>query len=296
MNIQNNKFIGVAMKKIFFSINIFLLFLTLILGCGKEEKQIEGSPASEDVAYKPTKDIEIQQYNLEERKKLASSKTPCDTLSLMEYVLNNYEEGTYLVDEDKISTYIIPKSAVIYERSGDTYIFGVVAKSKEGERLIEVKNIVGYDASFIDLDSTELGTAFFYLTLFKCNGDNTFDRVWEALIPNHGGFNKITKEMWRGKNIPYIKANFHYGQGVGHFAYNYFLVDGLLSQPHLLLTYEGINFKRTMTDANGDKYPDYIEYMYLDTGNKIEVVDTVTFIWKDTVYVNTRNPKQTRPF
>ncbi|GAB6283236.1 MAG: hypothetical protein STSR0008_19960 [Ignavibacterium sp.] len=287
------------MKKIYLFLTIFLLFLTLLFGCGKEEeqKQIEGAPGSDEVAYQPTKDIEIQQYNLEERKKLATNRTPCDTLSLMEFVLNNYEEGTYLVDEDKVYTYNIPKSAVIYDRaSGETYIFGVVAKSKKGERLIEVKNIVGYDASFIDLDSTELGTAFFYLTLFKCNGDNTFERVWEALIPNHGGFNKISKEAWRAKNIPYVKANFHYGQGVGHFDYNYFFIDGMLSQPHLLLTYEGINFKRTMTDANGDKYPDYIEYMYLDTGNKIEVIDTVTFIWKDTCYVNTRNPKQTRPF
>lgn len=68
----------------------------------------------------------------------------------------------------------------------------------------------------------------------------------------------------------------------------------MLKKPHLLLTYEGINFKRIMTDANGDKYPDYIEFKYLDTGDKITILDSVTFIWKDTCYINIRNPKQFR--
>ena len=75
-------------------------------------------------------------------------------------------------------------------KTGD-FVFGVIARSKPGERLIEVKNIVGYDQSFIDLDSTELGTAFFYLVLFKCE-NSSFNVVWESPIPSHGGFNFLS--------------------------------------------------------------------------------------------------------
>lgn len=290
------------MKKIF---SIFVLLAGLysfsLTGCGDKVDKEQGAGDTEadnyDVSRDTKRDMSIQEYNIAERKKLTTTRFACDTIALMEYVLASYPEGTYLVDFDRTFTYNIPRSAVIYQKDKDgQFVFGVIAKSWSNDhRLIEMKNIVGYDASYIDLDSTELGTAFFYLTLFKANTSaNTFDTIWESGIPSHGGFNNLTLEKWDKKKIPYIRANFHYAQGIGHFDYNFFFVDGILQKPHLLLTYEGINFKRIMTDANGDKYPDYIEFKYLDTGERVTILDSVTFIWKDTCYINTRNPKQFR--
>jgi hypothetical protein len=273
---------------------LILLFSLLLLSCTeKNEKWKEEQSGIEDVALNPEKDAAIQQSNLEHKKKFLGQRSPCDTLSLIDFVLNNYPKGTYLVESDKTVTYNIPKPAVVY--FDKNYILCVIAKSKEGERLIEVKNIVGYDQSFIDLDSTELGTAFFFLTLLECyNG--SFQRIWESPIPSHGGFNNMKLEKWQSKNIQYIKVNFHYAQGTGHIDYNYFLVDGITNPPHLMMTYEGIDFKRTITNLNDDSYPDYLEYLYYDLGNRVYPKDSIVFVW-DTVknvYVNTRNSKQTR--
>ena len=266
----------------------------LFLSCTDEnEKWKREQTGIEDVALNPEKDAEIQQSNLEHKKKFSTQRTPCDTLSLMDFVLNNYPKGTYLVESDKTVTYNIPKPAVIYfDRN---YILCVIAKSKEGERLIEVKNIVGYDQSFIDLDSTELGTAFFFLTLFECK-DGSIQRIWESPVPSHGGFNNIKLEKWKSKNIQYVKVNFHYAQGTGHIDYNYFLVDGITKPPHLIMTYAGINFKRTIENLNDDLYPDYYEYLYYDLGNRVYPKDSIGFVWNPVknVYVNTRNNKQTR--
>jgi len=163
--------------------------------------------------------------------------------------------------------------------------------------LIEVKNIVGYDQSFIDLDSTELGTAFFYLVLFKCE-NSSFRVVWESPIPSHGGFNYITLLKWDYNSTKYIKVNFHYAQGIGNISYNYFLINGLEKSPHLLMTYEGINFKRTIVNVNGDRYPDYYEHIYYDDGTNIIHGDSIPFVWnqKDSVYQNLLNKKHTRPY
>ncbi|MEO8399923.1 MAG: hypothetical protein ABI550_08945 [Ignavibacteriaceae bacterium] len=283
-------------------IQIFLSLLILLfsfLGCGKDQNKLEDKSDEDSlrIEYSPSKDGEIQRFNLEVKRKQASIRFECDTISLIEYVLDNYPKGTYLVDFDKTFTYNIPQSAVIYYNNDKSYIFGIIAKSRQGERLIETKNIVGYDQSFIDLDSTELGTAFFYICLFHCNNGN-FNTIWEAPIPSHGGFNSLSFQMWNYKNTPFLKVDFHYAQGVGHIDYNYFLVDGLTSQPHLLMTYEGINFKRTIANINNDKYPDYYEYVYYDSADKIKEVDSVAFTWnaKDSVYVNSRNKRQTRPY
>ena len=275
--------------------------------CGTETPQettgeILPGGTEQDVAYQPEKDEDIQRYNLEMRKRLATVRTPCDTLNLAETIINYYPKGTYLIDFDKRSTFSVPQYAVIYQNrpGGGKNIFSWVTTSRLGfidrDRLVEPKNLIGYDASFIDLDSTALGTAFMYLFLFECDGEGNFTEIWRAPAPSHGGFNKITMENWRAKNIPFIRANFHYGQGVGHINYNYFLIDGTDKQPHLLMTYEGINFKRSITDANGDRYPDYIEYVYIDDGQRVQQIDSVTFIWQDSLYVNTRNPRQTRLF
>jgi len=284
--------------KRYLNISLAILVAALFFSCSDSGKE-EGSEIdyNEKVEHIPQKDFEIQKYNIELKKKQSSNRTECDTIALLEYVLNNYPEGTYVVEVDKKLTYDIPRSAVIYYNDAGEYIFTVIAKSKPGERLIEPKNIVGYDQSFIDLDSTKLGTAFFYLTLFKCN-DGKFQMIWEAPIPSHGGFNNFFLSRWNYRGTKFIKVNFHYGSGVGHIDYNYFLVDGLTVKPHLLMTYKGINFERTIANVNNDKFPDYYEHIFYDTGDKVFSRDSVAFIWreKDSVYVNTKNSRQVRPY
>lgn len=302
MNFRNDKFTfllikiwGMFMKKLFvFSL---LLFASLALySCGEGGKDQEQS--QEEVAYSPSKDSEIQQYNIDQKRKQSKDRTPYDTIALAEYILQSFPAGSYLTEFDRTFTYNVPKAAVIYlDRDGNKYALAVVAKSKPGERLIELKNVIGYDASFIDYDSTKLGTTFFYLDCFKC-ANETFEVLWEAPIPSHGGFNWATMDNWKDKNIPYTKINFHYGSGIGHIDYNFFYIYGLTVRPHLLMTYEGINFKRTMANINGDRYPDYYEWVYYDLGNKVYSNDTVGFVWviKDSLYVNTRNKRQTKPY
>jgi hypothetical protein len=269
--------------------------LILSPACSDDVKKEETQKEEKEVAYSPEKDAEIQRRNLELQKKQAVNRYPCDTLALKEFILNTFPEGTYLADFDKTVTYDIPKPAVIY--LGEGYTLAVITKSGVDERLIEMKNVVGYDQSFIDLDSTELGTPFFYLTLLECS-KNTFNLVWEAPIPSHGGFNNISVSNWNYNNTQFVKVNFHYGRGIGHINYNYFLIDGLTKLPHLLMTYEGINFKRTITNYNDDDFPDYYEYLYYDTGDRVYVKDSVAFKWdlNKKVYVNTRNSKQTRQY
>ena len=205
-----------------------LVFIALaFISCGKEEtKTEEVGGGGEDVAYSPTKDEEIQRYNLQQARDLSSSRAPCDTLSLVEYVIDHYPPGTYLVDFDKTFTYNVPKPAVHYYNQGGNYVFGIIVKSGPDHRLVESKNVVGYDQSFIDLDSTELGTAFFYLVLFQCTGDQ-FNVVWEAPIPNHGGFNRFYMENWNYNGTTYIRCDFHDARGIGHIDYNYFFINGI---------------------------------------------------------------------
>jgi hypothetical protein len=277
---------------------IILAFLAIGLYSCANKKEDNKNTESQQVENSPQKDADIQRYNLEERKKNTPNRTPGDTIAITEYVLNNYPEGTYLINFDKTLTYNIPQPALIYSKQGDNiFAFGVVARSKPGERLIETKNIIGYDQSYIDLDSTKLGTAFFYLCLFKCT-NNQISTIWEAPIPSHGGFNKISMQKWDYNGCPYIEINFHYAQGVGNINYNYFLTNGLMSFPHLLMTYNGINFRRTIYNYNNDKYPDYLEYLYIDTGEKVIARDSIPFVWsvRDSLYINTRNKKQTRPY
>ena len=274
----------------------FISLTVVFTSCGKKEEENK-SAESQQVEYSPQKDEDIQRYNLEVRKKTAKTRTPSDTIAVIEYVLNNYPSGTYLVDFDKTLTYNVPQPALIYFNQGGTYIFGVIARSKPGERLIESKNIIGYDQSYIDLDSTKLGTAFFYLCLFQCVNDQ-LSTVWEAPIPSHGGFNRFFMTKWDFNGCPYIDVNFHYAQGVGHIDYNYFFVNGITAFPHLLMTYKGINFERTIANVNNDKYPDYFEYPFVDLGDRLIKRNPVPFVWsvEDSLYVNTLNKKQTRPY
>lgn len=272
-----------------------LVLLSLLLAsCGGNKKQAEDSG---DAAYSPEKDLSLQSYNLEVNKDQAAGRNPYDTLALREYIMNNYPAGSYLVQFDRSNAFNVPKYAVIYHHADAQYIFAIVAKSKTGERLIETKNIIGYNSSFVNLDSTKLGTAFFYLTLFECV-DNSFQFVWEKQIPIHGGFNRMTLNIWRAKGIPYVCCDYEDGIIVGHRDYNLFLVNGLKSPPHLLETYEGLSRRRTMTNLNNDMYPDYYEYYFYNLDRKIASGDSVGFVWntKSNLYVNTRNSKQTRPY
>lgn len=278
---------------------IILLILLLLLSCTKkEDAEKRGLNYNNQAAYDSQKDAEIQQYNLGIRKQQTKVRYPCDTISVMEYVFDNYAPGTYLLDFDRTTTYNIPNPAIIYyTEKNQRYVFAVIASSRPGERLIEPSNIIGYDQSYIDLDSTKLGTPFIYLVLFKCQG-NDLVKIWEAPIPSHGGFNNFSLKTWSYNNTPYIESKFHYAQGVGHINYNYFLVNGINNYPHLLMTYEGTHFKRTLASVNNDKYPDYYEHIFYNLSDKIYSKDSVAFVWsvKDSVYINTQNSKQTRPY
>lgn len=278
---------------------ILLIILFFLLSCNSNHKeQSKQLNYYDQAALDPNKDIEIQKYNIELKKKQTKVRFPCDTISVMEYVLNNFPAGTYLLEFDRTTKYNIPKPALIYYNElNRRYIFAMVAFSKPGERLIEPANIIGYDQSNIDLDSTKLGTPFIYLILFECNGDQ-LSEVWEAPVPSHGGFNKFTLRKWKYNQTPYVEVRFHYAQGVGHINYNYFMIDNIRKEPLLLMTYEGTNFKRVLANVNNDKYPDYFEHIFYNLDNKIYSKDSVAFIYnaKDSLYVNTRDPRQTRPY
>jgi hypothetical protein len=280
-------------------LKITAVLLALLFGltyCGGGS---ESGTAGDKPETSPTKERQIRSYNLEVQKEQAKHRRPCDAIALKQYILDNYPEGTYLVEFDKTYTYSLPKPAVLdYKTGGKHYVFAVIAKSKEGERFIETKNIVGYESSFINLDSTKLGTAFFYLTCFKCSKDGEFNRLWEAEVPIHGGFNSMTIHRWKAKNILYVDLDFEDGIISGHRDFNYFFIDGIEKKPHLLETYEGIAFKRTMANVNNDRYPDYYEYRFMDTVTYVKLIDSIPFYW-DTVknlYVTKYNRRWWRKY
>lgn len=279
---------------------IILLILLLLLSCEHKIKPENNKVNyNEQAAFNQNKDAEIQRYNLELKKKESTNRFFCDTIAVLEYVFDNYPSGTYLLEFDKTTTYDIPKPAIIYftDKDGSKFVFTMIATSRAGERLIEPANLVGYDQSFIDLDSTKLGTPFLYLVLFECSGENLI-KHWEAPIPSHGGFNNITLKKWGYNGTNFIESNFHYAQGIGHINYNYFLIDNIRKFPHLLMTYEGTSLKRTLANINNDKFPDYYEYVIYNLKDKVFSKDSVAFKWseKDTLYINTNNSKQTRPY
>lgn len=281
--------------KLYKAIIAFLLFGLLLISC--KPKVVGG-----DAATSAAKDESVREYNLDIQKEQTENRFPCDTISLKEYVMDNYDPGTYLVEFDKTYTYSVPKSAVIYFRDTSNYILAVIAKSKPSERHVETKNIVGYESSFINLDSTKLGTAFFWLTLFECK-DGTFNRVWESEIPMHGGFNRMSIKLWKPKNVKYVELNYEDGIISGHRNFNYFMVDGWRNPPHLLETYEGIVHKRILANVNNDKYPDYYEYrftsgQYLDSLVQIRILDSIPFYWstKRQLYITDKSSRWFRRY
>lgn len=284
------------------SMKLFNLFFTFILGLILISACTSGSDQSGDAATSQAKDEELRQYNLDIQKEQTKNRFPCDTIALKEYIISNYEAGTYLVEFDKTFTYNIPKSAVIYFQDKANYILAVIAKSKPGERNIEAKNVIGFESSFINLDSTKLGTAFFWLTLFECK-DGGFNRIWESEVPIHGGFNKMSIKTWKPKNTKYVELNYEDGIISGHRNYNFFMVDGWRNPPHLMETYVGLTHKRTMTNVNNDKYPDYWEYRFTSTSwadslASIRVLDSIPFYWstKRNLYITDKNSRWFRKY
>jgi hypothetical protein len=273
----------------------FSLIVFLILGCSSRKN--EGDAATNDA-----KDTEIQQYKIDVQKDQTKNRFPCDTIALKEYIQSNYERGTYLVDFDKTYTYNIPKSAVIYFSDGGNYILAVVAKSKQTERNIETKNVIGFESSYVNLDSTKLGTAFFWLTLFECK-DGSFNKLWESEVPIHGGFNSMSIKTWKEKSIKYVELNYEDGIISGHRNYNFFLVDGWRKSPHLMETYLAILHKRTIANINNDKYPDYWEYRFTssklqDSVYQIHILDSIPFYWsvKKQLYITDKTPRWFRKY
>ncbi len=256
---------------------LFILSVLLFYACGDEVGG--GRPETSSA-----KDKDIREYNLKVQEEQTKQRTPCDTLSLQQYIIEDYPSGDYLVEFDRTFTYTIPKPAVLYFRDDANYIFAVVAKSKEGERYIEPKNVVGYESSFINLDSTKLGTAFFFLTLFECDGEGNFNALWESEVPIHGGFNSMTIHTWRTnkKAIRYIRLNYEAGIISGHRNYNYFMIDGIRNAPHLMETYEGIAHKRILANVNNDFFPDYYEFRFIDTLDYNRMLDSIPFYWDTT--------------
>ena len=279
--------------------NIFCIFVLGLFLLACSEKKEDGDAATSD-----SKDKELQEYKLDVAKQQAKNRFPGDTIALRDYIKDNYPAGTYLVEFDRTVTYNIPRPAVVYYKGDANYIFGVVAKSKPGERNIETKNIVGYESSYINLDSTKLGTAFFWLTLFQYDKDGAFSRVWESEVPIHGGFNSMKLKKWGEKNTLYVELNFEDGIISGHRNYNFFMVDGIKNPPHLMETMVGIVHKRIIADVNKDKFPDYIEYRFnttkwkLDSLYQVRIIDSIPFYWneKKQLYVNDKNKRWWRKY
>lgn len=278
---------------------IALLLLSVLLFYCSDKAKVDG-----DAATSEDKDKELQEYKLDVAKQQAKNRFPGDTISLREYVKNNYPAGSYLVEFDRTATYATPTPAVIYSKTDGSYVFAIIAKSNSGERNIETKNITGFESSYINLDSTKLGTAFFWLTLFSYDKDGNFNRVWESEVPIHGGFNGMKLKKWEPKNTPYVELNFEDGIISGHRNYNFFMVDGLTQPPHLLETMVGIVHKRILADVNKDKYPDYIEYRFnttkwkLDSLFTVRIIDSIPFYWsvKKQLYINDKNKRWFRKY
>lgn len=276
---------------------IVLLLCLLLSACS--EKKVDGDAATSD-----EKDKQLQEYNLNVAKQQAKNRFPGDTIALREYVKDNYPAGTYIVEFDRTITYNVPKPAVIYYKADGNYVFAVIVKSKQGERNIEKKNVTGFESSYINLDSTKLGTAFFWLTLFSYDKDGNFSRIWESEVPIHGGLNTMKLKKWEPKSTLYIELDFEDGIISGHRDYNFFMVDGLTQPPHLLETMVGIVHKRVLADINKDKFPDYVEYRFnttkwkLDSLFQVRIIDSIPFYWsvKKQLYVNDRNRRWFRKY
>lgn len=274
---------------------LFSLFF-IFQGCdwfqGTPEKPSDGQNVADDQSV----DMSIQEFVIREKMKNAVSRFAGDTLDLALHVIKDYPPGSYLADLDNISTNFAKKGAVIYfTEKGKKYVFALIVKSMEGGKLIEIDNFTGYNSSFVDYDSTNLGTAFFFLTLFSYDSSD-FTKVWEEIIPQSGGLMNFTYSTWGKLKIPFVNVHFFSAPQLSNDEYKFFLVNGLENKPHLLNVYEGHIRRRRVADINQDSIPDYYEWRVFYTDSSRTFLDSIGFIWKDTVYVNTRNPRMTRKY
>lgn len=108
---------------------IIILILLLLLGCENKQVKQEKVNYQEQAAYDLSKDADIQRYNLDVMKQKARERSPCDTIAVVEFILNNYPSGTYLLNFDRTLTYNIPKPALIYftNTDGNKYVFAAIA-------------------------------------------------------------------------------------------------------------------------------------------------------------------------
>lgn len=114
---------------------ILIFFVSGVFTFSCQDEVTGGDPETSAIKDESTRD-----YNIERDKELAKNRTPCDTIALKEFILENYQEGNYLVEFDRTFTYNVPKAAVIYYKANrKQYVFSVIAKSKEGERFVEKK-------------------------------------------------------------------------------------------------------------------------------------------------------------
>ncbi|MCF8306849.1 MAG: hypothetical protein K9I71_12050 [Ignavibacteriales bacterium] len=263
---------------------LFIITAGIIISCGDDTQDKE--------------EQSVRERNLRIKKEQAKKREPCDTLSFQEYFIANGGAGNYIVEFDQSLDRVVSKPAVFYYKEGGNFIFSVIAKSKQTERNVEVKNIVGVDASFLNYDSTRLGTAFFFLTLYECDGQGNFSMIWEKEIPIHTGFNSIKMKKW--KNISYIELNFIAMYISGNVSFNLFFVDGLRNQPHLLETYEAIARQREIADVNNDKWPDYFEWRFAQNDSAMfwRKLDSIPFIWDTTknIYRDLKGRRWTRKY
>ncbi len=284
--------------QLFYLLALVVFGFSLVAGCGEEEPEVTtdtttaASQGEEDMTQ-----MGAYRRNIENRMKESKNRFTNDTLSLAMWILDNYPAGSFLMTVDEVGQLQTQPEAVIYRKKGDsTIVYGILTTSKpDDNRIVEMDNIIGYYTSFIDFDSTELGTAIMYLGQYRGANDQ-WTKIWDVIVPRHGGFNKFMYQKFPDWNQEYIKVNIYFAEGRGHLDFNYFFTGGIDSVPHLMMTYEGLNFKRTMTNANNDKYPDYVEYVFVDDSLSSRIIDSVTFIWKDTAYFSVRNPKHWRPY
>ncbi|MBN1299809.1 MAG: hypothetical protein JW995_01210 [Melioribacteraceae bacterium] len=284
--------------KLIFLVVVFLLITITIYYIVDKTFISDSGTAGGEPEYSSVKEKSIKEYNLEQEKKLSENREPCDVIAFKQYLLELYPAGSYLLNFEEILTGEINKDAVIYYNSdGKQYIFAVIAHSKESERYVEMKNLVGYESSFINLDSTKLGTAFIYLNLFKCENDK-FTQIWESEVPAHGGFSSISVKRWRPKNTLYVELNFDDGIISGHRNFNYFLIDGIENPPHLMETYLGLVHKRKMANINNDNFPDYLEYRFAQDSLRITEIDSIPFYWSEQrqLYITDRNRRWFRKY
>ncbi|MGQ9797987.1 MAG: hypothetical protein ACUVRG_01650 [Ignavibacterium sp.] len=64
------------------------------------------------------------------------------------------------------------------------------------------------------------------------------------------------------------------------------------------MTYNGIDFRRTLADMNNDKFLDYYEHIFYSLADRIIHKDSAAFVYnqKDSLHYSTEGKKNTRRY